>query len=255
MPTSYSLNMIIASHCPIFSKWKSSFFFLEHARELHIIILSKRKRGQEPQYRELFTTAHPWHIKRPTHHYTTPPSNQPGKPRARRKDKSLTLAMVHNRALSLATWRVVATHGDAPWNTHWFLCFQMTQAPRITRELNPHLGWPCTRWLERCHHASKESSTVWGTNSWRPTTPNSPAQTCLAKTQETSKWLMVSSCWSHWGGGQRSKWSMPRLASLSEVEHMLCSTSPMKTLHLPGAQVFHTLSVGSKEMTPWKRAL
>jgi hypothetical protein len=43
---------------------------------------------------------------------------------------------------------------------------------------------------------------------------------------------------------------MPRLASLSEVQHRLCCTNQMKNLHLLGAQVLQTLSAGSNEIDP-----
>jgi hypothetical protein len=77
----------------------------------------------------------------------------------------------------------------------------MIQAPRMTRELKPLLTSPCTRWLERCHHASKASLVYCGTSYWSPTSLNSPPphQTCFVKTQDTSKWLIISSCWTHRG--------------------------------------------------------
>jgi hypothetical protein len=67
-------------------------------------------------------------------------------------------------------------------------------------------------------------------------------------THERSIWLIVSGCWSH--RRQCSECSIPRLASLSAVQHLLCSTSHIKNLHLLGVQVFQTLFAGSNKATP-----
>jgi hypothetical protein len=101
------------------------------------------------------------------------------------EERPLALAMDHTKASSLASWRATPTLGRKPSNRHIFLCFQIDQAPKITRELNPFFARPSTRWLARHHHSSKEASSC-GRSSYRSAALSNPSQNCLAKKHETA---------------------------------------------------------------------
>jgi hypothetical protein len=96
-------------------------FFLEHAGQMCIIILSRRKGGQEPQYKEGHIQTDPLDknlgmLTLDKHETTSTPLENsplainlvsPG------SDRTLAPAMVHSRASSLATWMAAAAFGDA----------------------------------------------------------------------------------------------------------------------------------------------
>jgi hypothetical protein len=122
--------------------------------------------------------------------------------------------------------RAEITIGRHLSNTHLFLCFRMIQAPKMTMELRQFLRWTATLEQLFLHQVSKERSTCWGDRSCRFASLRNTNQNCLAKTQTTNKWLTVSKAW--WQRGHRSKWDRPLMASLSAVQHLLCSTGQMK---------------------------
>jgi hypothetical protein len=141
--------------------------------------------------------------------------------------------------------------GLHPSKIHLFLCFHMVQASRITKELKHFLIWSVDQELLVLHHDSKESSWV-GHSLCIPPILRKPNHNFLTNTHLTNKWFMDSSSWSH--KGQSSGWSSPLFLSPSAIQHLSCSTSQIKNLHLLGAQNFHTRSAGSNWTEPWKRA-
>jgi hypothetical protein len=123
---------------------------------------------------------------------------------------------------SLAARSATAAYGASQSNTHLFLCFQITQAPRITKELKPF--WcNSTSWELIVLHRSSKSSPCPGARDWSPIDQSSWNQNCRAKMQEANRCSTDSSSWSH--KGHRSEWGNPRLASLSAVHHRSCSTN------------------------------
>jgi hypothetical protein len=123
----------------------------------------------------------------------------PAVPLSWRRERPFAPAMDHSRTSSLATRRAACTLGAAPLKTQEFLCFQITHTPRMTKELKPLQRCSCTREEEAHHQSSKTPSVGCGTSCSKPTGWSKPAQTCLAKTQEVRRWLMVSGSWSHSG--------------------------------------------------------
>jgi len=65
-------------------------------------------------------------------------------------------ARLHQWASSLAKARTILTFGVAPLKTQSFLCRQMLQAPRMTREFRPFLRSPLVALSTFLHHSSKE---------------------------------------------------------------------------------------------------
>jgi hypothetical protein len=159
----------------------------------------------------------------------------------------------------MSVQKLLLSHSNSRNNTSKTLikntlisCFQMIYAPKMTMELRQFFSW--TAILEQLfiHQVSKERWTCWGDSSCRLASWRKSNQNCLAKTQSTIKWLMVSEAWSQ--REHRSGWDKPLLASLFAVQHLSCSTSQMKNLHFWRAQVFHTLLAGSKSTDPKNRA-
>lgn len=168
------------------------------------------------------------------------------------KARPFTPAIDQQTASSLAAWRATSRFGLQPSNTHLFLCFQMIQAPEISKELKHFFKGSATLELLLLHQDSKERSSGIGQTHCKPITLSNPNQNGLAKTHPTSRWFIHSASWSQ--SGHLSGWSRPLFVSLSAVQHRSCSTNQIKNLHFPGAQVFHTLSAGSNPIAPWKRA-
>jgi hypothetical protein len=162
----------------------------------------------------------PYNIKLITHYSINDPYT------AWRRESFLASAQVYRRASSLATSRTTLMLGEATWNRDWFLCFQMNHVPRITKKLNPSLTWLGTCILDWCHQSSKEAWVGSDMNCCSPTFLNKSNQICLVNTHETSKWLIFFGCWSH--SRQCLGCSIPHLANLSTVQHLLCSTSHIK---------------------------
>jgi hypothetical protein len=115
---------------------------------------------------------------------------------------------------------------------HLFLCFQMIQAPKITMELKDFLACPVTAKLLLLHQLLKERTPCCGPRFCNPLNLRSSDQNCLAKTQSTSRWLIVSGAWSH--NRHKSGWARALFASLSAVQHLSWWTSQIKNLHCSG---------------------
>ena len=115
-------------------------------------------------------------------------------------------------------------------------------------EFSPFWTWPLTLLLTLCHHSSKEGSSNWGESTSKPSPSRISNQVWRAKTQDSNKWFIVSSSWSH--RGHFSRCAKPFLASRSAVQHLLWATNHIKNLHLPGAQLFQILSQGWNWMAP-----
>jgi len=112
-------------------------------------------------------------------------------------------------------------------------------------ELKPFCTCPKTLLLVEAHQSSNDLSPACGARACRPRFCRTLNHTCLLKTQDTSKWSMVSPSWSQ--RGQAAGWERPFLASLSAVQHFLCATVHIKNLHLPGAQLCQILSQRGKK--------
>jgi hypothetical protein len=123
-------------------------------------------------------------------------------------------------------------------------------APKITKELRPFFLDPNTHSLAFHHHSENEVVSICGASSWRCTRWRKLNQNCLANTQETRRWSIFSSSWSH--SGQVSGWFIPRFANRSAVQHFLWATSQTKNRHFTGAQVCQVLSYGSNSTEPLK---
>jgi len=89
--------------------------------------------------------------------------------------------------------------GVIPSNTQWLRWFQMDQAHKMIMELSPFRSWPATLLLASAHQSSKDRSTACGSSDCKPRPYRIANQTCRLKTQDTSKWSIVSSVWSHRG--------------------------------------------------------
>jgi hypothetical protein len=141
--------------------------------------------------------------------------------------------------------------GAAPSNTHRLRWFHSIHAPKIIKEFSPFLVRTDVVMCNFSHHPSKIRSLGSGAREWRPTCLRTRYQNCLAKTQATSRWSMVSSSWSH--SGHFSGWSRPRRAKRSAVQHLLWATSHMNILHFRDAQDFQILSQGRNSVAPKSR--
>jgi hypothetical protein len=64
---------------------------------------------------------------------------EPGWSKAWVKSKPFAPVKDHKTTSSLAAARGTQISGGCAWKTHLFLCFQMLQAPKMTKELNPFL--------------------------------------------------------------------------------------------------------------------
>jgi hypothetical protein len=86
--------------------------------------------------------------------------------------------------------------GEALLNTQSFLWHHKVQAPRMIRDLSLLLTRLLTKSEILLHHVSKSWSEGCGTMAAKPTLCNMTNQNCLAKTQPTSRWFIVSFSWS-----------------------------------------------------------
>jgi hypothetical protein len=157
----------------------TTFFFLEHAGELRIIVLRRVKRALSPM--QTHTLKPKLHLLPLQTIWIDPYS--PGS-YATKKDMPLAPASSHNLLPSSACARQAAKLGAAPSNTHRFLCFQIIQAPKMIRELSPFLTILRASSSILCHQSKKEGSVSCGVRSWRVTFCKNLNQNCLEKTHE-----------------------------------------------------------------------
>lgn len=155
---------------------------------------------------------------------------------------------------SLTHLMTMLEQGCSPLKTQRLRWFQMTQAPRMIKELRPfdsplYVGPPGTA-TTPSHQTSKEEVARLGARCCKRTVFRIWNHTSREKMQETSRWFRVSS-WSH--NGQRWGWGSPFLARRSAVQQRPWATSHMKNLHCPGAQAFQILSQGLNVVDPKKK--
>jgi hypothetical protein len=142
-----------------------------------------------------------------------------------REEIPLAPASSHIHLSSPACVKVAAKQGATPSNTHLFRCFHRVQAPKIMSELRPLLAPPPppTKSFVLLHHDRKSASSGCGEIACKLICRRKVNQNCLAKTQETNRWSIVSFSWSH--RGHLSGWLRPRRARRSAVQHFLCAKS------------------------------
>ena len=143
------------------------------------------------------------------------------------------------------------TLGEAPSNTHLFLCFHNHQATSMIIELNPLESCLGTCCRELRHQKKNTWSSGPGVSCCRPTIESTENQTSLANTQAVSKCYTFSSSWSQ--RGQCSGWSRPRRASRSAVQHRFKEANHKKNLQRGGAQDFEISFQGSNSTAPTKK--
>lgn len=132
--------------------------------------------------------------------------------------------------------------------THAFLCFQSSHDTSTSRELNPFHSSLGSDPTDRHHQELSLLSGSGGRTTWFSHC-STKDQTSLAKTQEESTWLIVSGAWLQ--KGQADWWGNPRLANLSEVQHLLMMVSQIKSLQFAGAQVFQIRFQGKIWWCQW----
>jgi hypothetical protein len=142
--------------------------------------------------------------------------------------------------------------GAAPSKTQKLRWVQRTQAPRTTRELRPFFCCSGAACHDLSHQSSNTISVAWGANCCSPTWPSREYQYCLAKGQDTRRWLIVSCSWSH--KGQHSGQGRPRGARQSAFQHLSCSTNH-KNLHFPGGPGLPNPKLTETKLTYWKAAI
>jgi hypothetical protein len=228
-----------------YSKEHILVVILEHAGELHIISLRK-KRKQVHRGRHFPTP------RQPDIRITYPPASAAtlwtgGKKHDHTSYTSLCLRPLqsvvqplapakHHNTPSLGTsCKATTRSGRAPSKTQRLRCFQSSQDTRMDRELNPFLSSFGTNLRGLAHHEEKLPSEIAGVRWLKPKPWRTRNHTCRAKTQETSKWLMVSASWSH--KGQAAGWR-DEVAYATTVQQHLLNTSHVKNLQREGAQVF-----------------
>jgi len=142
----------------------------------------------------------------------------------------------HKWCSSLKAWSEMSKLGLAPSKTHAFRCFQMIQAPNMTKELNP-FRLPFWIFLTLfLHQSEKESSCLEGTQSCKPKLDRMRNQKSLVNTQVVRICWMSSASWSQ--SRQRSGWGRFLLAKWSAVQHLFLTANHKKNLHFAGAHVF-----------------
>ena len=156
-----------------------------------------------------------------------------GVARARRWETPRTPTKDHCCISSLIILIILDGLGLIPSKTHWLQWFHKDQELRMMMEFTPFYTWPETLLLVDAHQSSKNLSPACGASACRPRSCSTANQTCRLKTQDTSRWSIVSSVWSQ--SGHAAGWHSPFLASLSAIQHFLCAIVHMKNLHLPGA--------------------
>ena len=184
-------------------------FFLEYARELRIFVLIERisrpltssTPHSEPscewlRYRMLG-------FLKVKEHLTTRPTQDKNKtypsPMAWPALKELRLrapARHQKWCSSLKAWNKLSKLGLPPSKTHAFRCFQMIQAPNMTKVLNP---FRLSFWIFLTlflHHSEKESSCLEGTQSCKPKLDRTRNQKSLVNTQVVSICWISSASWS-----------------------------------------------------------
>jgi hypothetical protein len=119
--------------------FQAYIFFLEHARELHIISLI-----EEEKYKSIV------HTQTKVYMITYRKEKQPlpkgdsssSPPSLRIMAKALALAIFQATSCSPAKARAIASQGAAPLKTQSLLCLHNVQASRMMRELRPFY-WGC----------------------------------------------------------------------------------------------------------------
>jgi len=107
--------------------------------------------------------------------------------------KSWAPAKCHRCSSSLMVERSPLRLGCRPSNTP----VQRDQATKITTEFRPILAWSATLLLAWSHQSSKEWSSGCGAKPCKPSRCITLNHIWREKTQDTSRWLIVSSSWSH----------------------------------------------------------
>lgn len=102
--------------------------------------------------------------------------------------KPLAPARHQSLASSLISWLIRAKQGGAPWKTQSFLCFQIHQAVKTTKELKPPLFSFGTKGSALIHHFWKTWSVGFGEQCCKSTRDNNLNYTSLANT-----WVQISS--------------------------------------------------------------
>ena len=127
------------------------------------------------------------------------PNAQPNGPwtstsaRVDKQDILRALANIHRWSSSVASIQDAPRLGAMPSKTHRFRCFQRLHAPRMTREFKPFCTCPSTKLFTLLHQSAKHPSSAEGESSWSPNRLRRQNQKCLANTQVTNRWSIVSS--------------------------------------------------------------
>jgi hypothetical protein len=221
-----------------------NLFFLEHAGELRIIIL-RRKKGRActtpPHTHTQNVSSHiscHWktNLSRPRLFLTTwVLCHQEGNPLGSSQLPcfflllSLEYGSSQDRGYSIEyTLVVMLPQGPSPQNDQWVKAL-LDWSQRFLIYLTPPIYILSV--LQLC------------ASSWRWTHWRKLNKKCLGNTHDSNRWSMSSYSWSQ--RGHFSRWSSPLFANQSAVQHLLSATSQTKNRHLAGAQVLHTLSKGS----------
>ena len=113
--------------------------------------------------------------------------------RADKQDIPQAPANIHRWSSSVASIQATPRLGAMPSKTHRFRCFQRLHAPRMTREFKPFCTCPSTKLFTLLHQSAKHPSSAEGESSWSPNRLRRQNQKCLANTQVTNRWSIVSS--------------------------------------------------------------
>jgi hypothetical protein len=105
----------------------------------------------------------------------------------------------NSRTSSWMDCKIVLMFGKASSNTQAFICFQICQATKLTKELKPFFIW--LRHIPFCLSPPflKHRRISRVSNMLRPSLLRDLNHTSLAKTQATRMCYAVSSCWSQRG--------------------------------------------------------
>jgi hypothetical protein len=126
---------------------------------------------------------------------------------AARKDNHFALASSHIWHSSPTWIKTTTMPGERPPNTHLFLWFYNTHAPRIIRVLRPSLQGLSTVSLTSFHKTMKLRVVGCGAKAWSPNCLSIRNPHSLEKTQVTMRWSIISLSWSQ--KGHLFGWSRP----------------------------------------------
>ena len=137
-------------------------------------------------------------------------------------------AFFHTRPSLTTAWIILFFEGVAPSKTIELRCFHICHSPRmmIAFASLPAFPLPLLSW----HHAPRLSFTV-GIHSGLRRGWQIAVHTSRATTHWSKMWFMLSSSWLHIG--QQSWWSSPRLASRSDVQHLVFQLDNLFSLFPP----------------------